>query len=181
MKPIPFKAAVGVLAGSLVLAAACGASGATIVHPDNTGMFPAARYRGGVAFDVGGWRAVGQGDVIERADLDLTSPSGSADGFSPFAYDPLALAGEGLDGQLPFSQHAVPPYPIENGGGAPTGLRSPTQLAQLAPSGRLGRSPGQLEAASAARKIPLPEPGNWAMVLAGLLGVCAIARRRMSQ
>ena len=28
--------------------------------------------------------------------------------------------------------------------------------------------------------VPVPEPGNWATVLAGLLGVIAIARRRMS-
>jgi hypothetical protein len=28
--------------------------------------------------------------------------------------------------------------------------------------------------------VPVPEPGGWAMVLAGLLGVIAIARRRMS-
>ena len=28
--------------------------------------------------------------------------------------------------------------------------------------------------------VPVPEPGNWARVLAGLLGVIAIARRRMS-
>jgi len=29
-------------------------------------------------------------------------------------------------------------------------------------------------------KVAIPEPGNWATVLAGLLGVIAIARRRMS-
>ena len=29
-------------------------------------------------------------------------------------------------------------------------------------------------------RVPVPEPGNWATVLAGLLGVIAIARRRMS-
>jgi hypothetical protein len=29
-------------------------------------------------------------------------------------------------------------------------------------------------------EVPVPEPGNWATVLAGLLGVIAIARRRMS-
>ena len=28
--------------------------------------------------------------------------------------------------------------------------------------------------------VSVPEPGNWAMVLAGLLSVIAIARRRMS-
>jgi MYXO-CTERM domain-containing protein len=32
----------------------------------------------------------------------------------------------------------------------------------------------------ASQQSSLPEPGNWAMVLAGLLGVGAIARRRMS-
>ena len=29
-------------------------------------------------------------------------------------------------------------------------------------------------------RVAFPEPGNWATVLAGLLGVIAIARRRMS-
>lgn len=95
--------------------------------------------------------------------------------------DPLALVGEGLDEQLPFSQYAVRPYAVEDGGGAPTRPLPTTQLVQFAPSDRIGRSPAGIEALSTGKKVPLPEPGNWAVLLAGLLGVCAIARRRMSQ
>jgi hypothetical protein len=94
--------------------------------------------------------------------------------------DPLALAGEGLDEQLPFSQYAVRPYPVENGGGALIRPLPTTQLLQFAPSDRVGRGPARIEL-SAWKKVLLPEPGNWAMLLAGFLGVCAIARRRMSQ
>ena len=178
MNQRPFRVALKALAASLVLAAACGPAGATVAYLDNPATSSAARYRAGAVFDAGGWRAVGQGDVFEEVDLHLAPRSRSPDGFSPFAYDPLALAGEGL---LPFGQYAVRPYPIESGGGALSGAGSPTKALQFAASSRPGSSPTQLEAASAARRIPLPEPGNWAMVLAGLLGVCAIARRRMSQ
>jgi hypothetical protein len=43
-----------------------------------------------------------------------------------------------------------------------------------------GRHPVRSEEISAAGSPVLPEPGNWSMVLVGLLGVGAIARRRMS-
>ena len=39
---------------------------------------------------------------------------------------------------------------------------------------------GESDSQSSASGTGIPEPGNWAIIVAGLLGVCAIARRRMS-
>ena len=43
-----------------------------------------------------------------------------------------------------------------------------------------GQQPVRGEELSPAGKPVLPEPGNWSIALVGLLGVGAIARRRMS-
>ena len=46
-----------------------------------------------------------------------------------------------------------------------------------------GRHPGTSsdDAPSLGTLTPVPEPGNWAMIVAGVLGVGAIARRRVSR
>ena len=121
--------------------------------------------------------------VAHHAGTSPASPPGAGSVLDAggLRVDPLALAGEGLDEQLPFSQYAVRPYPVENGGGALTRPLPTSKLLGFAPSDRTGRSPARIEALSTGKKVPLPEPGNWAMLLAGFLGVCAIARRRMSQ
>jgi hypothetical protein len=121
--------------------------------------------------------------VAHHAGTSPASPPGAGSVLDAggLRVDPLVLAGEGLEEQLPFSQYAVRPYPIENGGGALTRSWPTTELLQFAASDRIGRRAPSIDPLSAAQKVPLPEPGNWAMLLAGLLGVCAIARRRMSQ
>ena len=82
-------------------------------------------------------------------------------------YDRVVLAGDAAE-EAPFTRTAVRLYPVataEPGG------------ASAAPAGavRAGK-----DAAPNARAAELPRPGGWAMMLAGLLGVGAIARRRMS-
>jgi hypothetical protein len=99
--------------------------------------------------------------------------AGGPDAFSPLAYDALAFSEEGLAGEARSGRNAVRLYPI--GVGDATG--------EIAASG--SAAPGRagkdiVQSVPQAKKAVLPEPGRWAMILAGLLGVGAIARRRMS-
>jgi len=174
-----FRVALETLAASFAIAAACGHAGAAVVHLDSAGVFPAGSNRGAVVSD-SGFRTTGEGPLLERVDLHLTPQSSVPDGFSPLAFEPFALAGEGLDEQLPFRRYAVRLYPSENGGGGLGRSEGATRLLPITPSARAGLSVAQIDPPTVAKKISLPEPGSWAMVLAGLLGVGAIARRRMS-
>ena len=88
---------------------------------------------------------------------------------SPLAYGAFALIGEGSDENFPQGDRTVHLYPV-GGGDAP----SRPAAAQASAAKEDG------ERARRVKKASLPEPGNWAMILAGLLGVGAIARRRMS-
>lgn len=175
-----FKATLETLAASFALAAACGYAAAPVKRFDNGAMFSAGLNRGAVVSDSDGFRMAGEGPLLERVALHLAPQPSMPEGYSPFASKSYASAGEGLDGQPPFIQYAVRLYPIENGGGGRGGSEGATRLLPITPSARTGRDVAQIEPLAAAKKVSLPEPGNWAMVLAGLLGVCAIARRRMS-
>jgi len=84
--------------------------------------------------------------------------------LSPLAYGAFALAEEGKDEELP-SNRSVRLYPVAHSD-------SPARAAASAAK--------ESDEISRAKKPSLPEPGSWAMILAGLLGVGAIARRRMS-
>jgi len=90
---------------------------------------------------------------------------------SPLAYGAFALIGEGSDDNFPQGNHAVHLYPA--GGGD-----APARAAAAAAQASAAKEDG--ESARRVKKASLPEPGSWAMILAGLLGVGAIARRRMS-
>jgi hypothetical protein len=80
------------------------------------------------------------------------------------AYEALAQAEEGLDLPERSGASTVRLYPVANAEGA---------------GGGTAASSARAEHAAPARGAP-PEPGNWAMILAGVLSVGAIARRRMS-
>jgi hypothetical protein len=90
---------------------------------------------------------------------------------SPLAYDRFVLAEEGFDGPAHYTQDAVHLYPIGRSEGAGGG-------AAAAPSAVTAKDVAQR--APGTRKAGLPQPGSWAMILAGVLGVGAMARRRMS-
>jgi hypothetical protein len=75
---------------------------------------------------------------------------------------------------LPLANYTVRLYPVESGT-ARVAFAGPTLSSD---ESARPASPGGERIAP--RKALLPEPGNWAMIFAGLLGVGAIARRRMS-
>jgi hypothetical protein len=90
---------------------------------------------------------------------------------SPLAYSAFALIEAGPDEYFPQGNHTVHLYPV--GGGD-----APARAAAAAAQAPAAKEDG--ERARRVYKASLPEPGSWAMILAGLLGVGAIARRRMS-
>jgi hypothetical protein len=150
----------GIVAASLVLAAATGQTGA------------ADRRHGGMeaAMTV----SLSRDAASSSSRLSPSRASLPEDRLA--AYDTRTFADQALDGQIAPGRYAVQLYPIEQGGRV-TEVASVLRSAAPAQS---GASHAQKEGLSTANKALLPEPGNWAMIFAGLLGVCAIARRRMS-
>src|SRR5690349_2491959 len=163
------------LTASLLIVAASHA-GAVVLPASSSGLVLAA-FRPGHVTHPKSPRIAGQGAVPDGAELYLAPRASLADGFSPLGSDSFALDGNALDGELgvPRSGYAVRLYPIGNEGG---GFGAAAPIRESTPSSRARRDAD--DPPSAAKEIIIPEPGNWAMLLAGLLGVIAIARRRMS-
>ena len=113
--------------------------------------------------------ALATGARERAARAQLSPQAGGPEEFSPLALDALALSEQGLDENVSYGQSVVRLYPVGGGAG---GAAVPTARA---PAGKDGG-----EGTPRAKNASLPEPGSWAMILAGLLGVGAIARRRMS-
>ena len=106
----------------------------------------------------------------------------SKTGSNPFA--PKALKAESND-HTTFGQHAssgTPPrlFSVGDGSDGTASSVAPTRFHKTVgsvPETFNSSSKGQFTTPTT---LSIPEPGNWAMVLAGLLGVGAIARRRIS-
>ena len=112
--------------------------------------------------------------IAARADSSARPVRGharsvAAEESARLAYGAFALAEEGTDGDDPLSRN-VRLYSIP--GDATAG--------GAASAARASAAKESVESARRVKNASLPEPGSWAMVLAGLLGVGAIARRRMS-
>jgi MYXO-CTERM domain-containing protein len=152
----------GVLAAAVLLAAATAQAGAADSRHGNTEQLVVA-------------------SLSDRSASSRFSPeSGTRADFSLPAYDAFALAGQALDAEAGFGGYFARMVPLENGGGEPRASRVATQAGAPAVPVRIGAASGRGDRVFTAQQPSLPEPGNWAMVLAGLLGVGAIARRRMS-
>lgn len=104
----------------------------------------------------------------------IPSRANSPEDLAPLAYD--AFPDEAPEGQVPSSPYSAQLYPIDKGNRSNGVAGSARAFAGAAPGGSVARS----EELSARGKRLLPEPGNWSMILVALLGVGAIARRRMS-
>lgn len=142
---------LGVITASLVLSAAAWQAGAAEPPHGDTVSLLAASFSG------------------DAASPRLSPQASGRAEFSPFAYEAFILPDDVLDERAPFNQYATRLYPVEGGS---------ARLESGNPAPR--KSDAQADRSPAAKKTSLPEPGNWAVLVAGLLGVGAIARRRMS-
>jgi len=129
-------------------------------------------------------------------------PSSAADesSFSPTGTNAFALNNDdaskaNLSWQVSSNQHGTVGTPVANGSSGSRGPATANQFLErdgsaaakfnLTPNGPLSASttapvPGPNVPGPNVPEPNVPEPNNWAMLLAGLLGAGAIARRRMS-
>lgn len=178
-------------AASLALAAVSGQAGAAIKSGDYDKLFLTVVSLGGAVAETRDLVTTRESSLPEKAalsaaQLDLTDASGFSlirtEAFAPngnHAYD------LNLNGRVPFDRNkSARVSPGLHLVASDTGVSGGPVVAI-----RLAQSKGSVAAnfhhaangQSPAMTIPpVPEPDNWAMLLAGLLGVGAIARRRMS-
>lgn len=171
------KAQLKILAASLALVAASQA-GATVLPVHSASLVQAVFYPGNPTSHL---RRLRTEDAASAGAVLYFAPQMNApDGFPPFESDALALDNSAMDHEpnTHSSRYRYAVRRLDAVGNTGDGFEPAAPSLRSTPSVRA--QVNAQAAQSVGLKASIPEPGNWAKLLACLLCAGAIARRRMS-